>query len=78
MYQRELVGIPYVGNNYIINTDELICINTLTLKEAVRKFSTRQYIVIIDKEKRYYSYLRDICFDYKNGEVFIPYLTYRH
>lgn len=76
MYQRELVGIPYVGNNYNINTEEFIENSNLTLKEAIEEFSTRQYIVIIDAEKRYYSYLRDICFDYMNGEIFIPYLTY--
>ena len=81
MYKRELVGIPYIGNNdlnKINNTDEneIETIEIESLLEIVNRYATRQYIVIIDKKNGYYSFLRDICFDYVSGQVFIPYLTY--
>lgn len=76
MYQRELVGIPYIGNNYNIDLNNVKTIEQISLEDIVERFSTRQYIVVIDNNKKYYSYIRDICFDYVNSEVSIPYLTY--
>ena len=80
---REIEGIPYFGENsieienYIKNKsiDKDICYDSLYELIEYEK-DAQNVIVIEDSSGKQLTYIRDIRFNYRDKEVFIPYYRY--
>ena len=84
MKSKEIVGIPYFGENTqeieeMIHSKQISCTKYYqSLWDLIQSEKLDNKIVIInDEQGEWLTYLRDIKFNYRDKVVFIPYYQYK-